>query len=172
MAYEPVLADSTAGREGALAAPFACSRTSAGRNAVWVHLAGELDIATTPQLERTLHDPQSPAELVLHDLREVAFMDTSDVHTIVSAGIHARRVGRRLILLRGPPDVDRIFALAGSSDDVENGYLDPLELPMQRSGGSLSAATTSRSKRVSRLGDARPCWPMVGAHAEDGGAVS
>jgi anti-sigma B factor antagonist len=140
MSYEPVLANSTARRARALAAPFACSWTSGGRNAVWVHLAGELDIATTPQLERTLHDPQSQAELVVLDLRELAFMDTSGMHAIVSAGIHARRVGRRLIVLRGPPDVDRIFALTGSSDDVENGYLDPLEPVMQRSGGSLSAS--------------------------------
>jgi anti-sigma B factor antagonist len=110
--------------------PFVCSSTGGGLDAAWVHVAGALDIATSPQLERTL--AESAARLVVLDLRELGFMDCSGVHAIVTASRHAREDGRRLILLRGAPNVDRVFALTGSSDGVEIGDLEPLlEMPGQ-----------------------------------------
>jgi hypothetical protein len=47
------------------------------------------------------------------------------VHAIVNASLRARQVGHRLVLLRGGLDVDRVFTLTGSSDDVEIVDLDP-----------------------------------------------
>ena len=117
--------DSIAGRAHALAPPFACFRTKGGLNAAWVQVLGELDIDTTPQLERMLCEPKS--QLVVLDLRELAFMDSSGVHTIVNASARARQLGRRLVLLRGPPDVDRVFTLTGNSADVDTGDVEPLE---------------------------------------------
>jgi anti-anti-sigma factor len=105
--------------------PFACSWTNGGLDEAKVHIAGELDIATTPQLQETLLEPQLQAQLVVLDLREVAFMDSSGVHAIVNASIRARKVGRRLVLLRGGLDVDRVFTLTGSSGDVEIVDVDP-----------------------------------------------
>lgn len=105
--------------------PFACSCTESDLDAAWVHVAGDLDIATTPQLERTLRETQVQARLVVLDLRELAFMDSSGVHTIVNASIRARQIGGRLVLLRGRPNVDRVFALTGSSDDLEIGDVAP-----------------------------------------------
>jgi anti-anti-sigma factor len=90
-----------------------------------VQVVGELDVETTPQLEQTLREPR--AQLVVLDLRELAFMDSCGVHAIVNASVHARQIGHRLVLLRGPPDVDRIFGLTGSSADVENGYMDAVD---------------------------------------------
>jgi anti-sigma B factor antagonist len=115
--------DSIAGRANALAPPFACFWTKGGLNACWVQVAGELDIETSPQLEQTLREPSS--HLVVLDLRELAFMDSSGVHAIVNASARARQLGRRLVLLRAPPHVDRVFGLTGSAADVENGYMDP-----------------------------------------------
>jgi anti-anti-sigma factor len=123
MLRPPVSPDSIAGRAHVLAPPFACFWTKGGLNACWVQVAGELDIETSPQLEQTLREPSS--QLVVLDLRELAFMDSSGVHAIVNASARARQLGRRLVLLRGPPDVDRVFGLTGSSADVENGYVDP-----------------------------------------------
>jgi anti-anti-sigma factor len=62
---------------------FVCAHASVGLDAAWVEVAGELDIATTPQLERTLREAQSSARLVVLDLRNVTFMDCSGVHVIV-----------------------------------------------------------------------------------------
>jgi anti-sigma B factor antagonist len=129
MSSKPVLADSIVGRADAdvLAPEFRCSWADGGLDAAWVRLAGELDIATTPQLERALREPRLQARLVVLDLRGLTFMDSSGVHAIVDASIRARQVGRRVLLLRGPPGVDRVFTLTENADDVVNGDIRALE---------------------------------------------
>ena len=123
--------DSIAGRANALAPPFGCSWTDGGLNAAWVHVEGELDVDTTPQLEQTLREPHSQARLVVLDMRELAFMDSCGVHAIVNASARARQLGRRLVLLRGPPDVDRVFGLTGNNRYVEDGDLPPVDPSVQ-----------------------------------------
>ncbi len=91
-----------------------------------MYVAGELDIATTPQFDRVLRESQCRTRLVVLDLRELAFMDSSGVRAIVNASIRAREVGRQLVVLPGPPNVDRMFALTGSADDVEIGEVSSL----------------------------------------------
>jgi anti-sigma B factor antagonist len=110
MLHAMVLPDSTA------PPAFASSWTNGGLDAARVRVAGELDIATAPQLERTLREAQLQARLVVLDLCDLAFMDSSGLHAIVDASIRARQVGRRLVVLRGPRNIDRIFTLTGSSD--------------------------------------------------------
>ena len=108
-----------------------CSWTDGGPDAAWVHVAGELDLATVPQLVRTLRESQLHARLVVLDLRELDFMDSSGAHAIVNASIRARRLGGRLVLLRAPPNTDRMSTLTGSSNDAEIGDLDQVEPPVQ-----------------------------------------
>ena len=110
--------------------PFVCSSTGGGLDAAWVHVAGALDIATSGQLEQTLDE--SEARLVVLDMRDLGFIDCSGVHAIIDASIRARNDGRRLILLRGTPNVDCVFDLTGTADVVEIGDLGPpLETPGQ-----------------------------------------
>lgn len=109
---------------------LACSWTDCDVNAACVHLAGELDIATTPQLERILREPQSQARLVVLDLRELAFIDSSGVHAIVNAGIRARQLGGRIVVLRGPPNVDRMFTITAGLDGLEIGDGNSFEPPV------------------------------------------
>jgi anti-anti-sigma factor len=123
--------ESIAGQAHALAPGFECSWRDGGLNAAWVHLAGELDVDTTPLLERMLRDPHSQARLVVLDMRDLNFMDSSGVHAIVNAGAHVRRLGRRLVILRGPPDVDRVFALTGNTRYVEDGDVHPVDPSVQ-----------------------------------------
>jgi anti-sigma B factor antagonist len=125
-----VLADSTV-EPHSLPSAFHCSWADGGPDATWVRLAGELDIATTPQLERALREPRLQARLVVLDLRELAFIDSCGVHAIVDASIRARQVGHRVLLLRGPPGVDRVFTLTGSSDHVVNGDIRSIEPSVQ-----------------------------------------
>ena len=125
--------------------PFECTRTEGALEATWVHVAGALDIATTPRLARALRESQSGAQLVVLDLRELAFMDSAGVHTIVDASSRARRMGRQLLLLRGPEKVDRLFALTGNADQVEVSDLAPVESsyrPLQRALVSSSLLKT------------------------------
>jgi anti-anti-sigma factor len=96
-----------------------------------VHVAGELDLATAPQLERTLRSTELQARLVVLDLRDLRFIDCCGVRTVVDASDRARRAGRRLVLLRGPPSIDRVLTLTGCSDQLQIGDLDPGEPPIQ-----------------------------------------
>jgi anti-anti-sigma factor len=114
--------NSIAARADALR-PFVCSTSHGSLDSDWVHVAGALDIATTPQLERTLR--ASHARLVVLDLRDLGFMDSAGVHTIVGASLSARRDGRRLVIIRGIPSVDRLFNLTGYADEVGIDDLDP-----------------------------------------------
>jgi anti-sigma B factor antagonist len=139
--------DPIAGPVDPASSAFVCSCTDDSLDAAWVHVAGELDLATTPQLERTLREAQQTARLVLLDLRQLTFIDSAAVHTIVNAGIEARQRGRRLVLLRGSPNVDRVFTLTGSSDAIEIGDLDrsPVELPVHALQRSLVSSSLLRT---------------------------
>ena len=137
-----------AARADALPPPFACSCTNGGLDAARVHVGGELDIATTPQLERTLDASQ--ARLVVLDLRELAFIDSRGIHAIVRAGIRARQAGRRLVLVRVPSNVDRILTLTGSSDQVEIGDVDPVAPPVRAVQRSLVARSLLMADKAPR----------------------
>jgi anti-sigma B factor antagonist len=116
---------------GSLPGMFACELTDGGLGAAWVHVAAELDIATAPILERTLRSAELRAHLVLLDLRELTFVDSCGVRVIVYASIRARRAGRRLILVRGPAQVQRLLALNGALEALEFVDLAPGEPAVQ-----------------------------------------
>lgn len=122
---------SIAGRAQSAPPAFFRSWANDDPEAAWVHVAGDLNLATVSQLVRKLREPRLQARLVVLDLRDLLQIDSSGLQAIVKACIRAREVGRRLVLLRGPPNVDRMFTRAGSSDDVEIGDIHPLESPVQ-----------------------------------------
>jgi anti-anti-sigma factor len=114
------------------AAPgFVCTSRGGGVGAAWVHAAGELDLATAPRLERTLRQAERRAGVVVLDLSELAFMDCFGVHVIVEAAVRARQDCRRLIVVRAPTSVDRLFTLTRASDVVEIVDLDSAEPAIQ-----------------------------------------
>jgi anti-anti-sigma factor len=82
---------------------------------------------TTRDRARQLRELQSGTHLVVLDLRELEFIDSAGVHAIVNASIRARKAGQRLVLVHGSPTVNRTFALAGISDEVEIGDVEPQE---------------------------------------------
>jgi anti-sigma B factor antagonist len=110
---------------------FACSCREDGSGTAWVHMAGELDLLTSPQLRRMLRDAQLRAHMVVVDLRELVFMDCSGMHVLVDASAEARRAGARLILTRGRAHIDRLFAIARLDEEIERFDLDPSEAPTQ-----------------------------------------
>jgi anti-sigma B factor antagonist len=148
MSLELAVPAPDAARADALPPPFTCSCTNGGLDAAWVHVGGELDIATTPRLERTLDESQ--ARLVVLDLRELAFIDCCGMHAIINAGIRARQAGRRLVLVRVPANVDRMLALTGSSEQVEIGDVDPVAPPVHAVQRSLVARSLLMADKTSR----------------------
>jgi anti-anti-sigma factor len=86
--------------------------TATDGTTVRLALEGELDIASAGQVERELTriERDAPAALVL-DLRKLAFMDSTGLRIVVSADARAREHGRRLVVVRGPEAVQRIFRM-------------------------------------------------------------
>ena len=142
--------DQILARADARPPPFACTAAHGGLDAAWVNVVGELDIATAPVLALTLHESQQLAHLTVLDLRELAFMDSAGVHTIVNASLRARKDGRRLVLVRGRPEIYRMFTLTGSTAQVDIGDPDPVQPPvpaLQRSLVSQSLLRTGATER-------------------------
>jgi anti-sigma B factor antagonist len=106
-------------RSLAEASPFCLSVREGGPDAAWVRVVGELDIATAPRLAQTLRSAELCARRLVLDLRDMVFMDCCGVRVIVSASVRARQVGGRLIVVRGPSAVDRVFVLTGTAPVLE-----------------------------------------------------
>lgn len=68
-----------------------------------------------------------PPRVLVLDLRALRFMDSSGVHVIVNAAIRARRGKRRLLVVCGPPQVNRRLTLSGASEVLEIVELHPHE---------------------------------------------
>jgi anti-anti-sigma factor len=76
-----------------------------------VALAGELDLAQRLQLQRELARAQaSDARIVVVDLRPLEFVDMSGLHLILMAH---RLLAGRLVLVRGGPQIQRVFEICG-----------------------------------------------------------
>jgi len=109
------------------APPFVCSWRIGGWDAAWVEVAGELDLATSPQFRERLGEAQRAVRLVMLDLRELGFIDGSGVHVILDAARDARRYGGRLLIVRGPAAVDRVLTLTEVCEQVVIFDLAPAE---------------------------------------------
>ena len=89
-----------------------------GRAAL-IAVAGELDLATGPQLEAELHDiSPRETELVVVDLRNLEFMDSTGLSIIVRAHQRLTGEGCELGLVRGSPQVQRLLDLTGVADRI------------------------------------------------------
>lgn len=90
-----------------------------GRAAVVV-VRGELDLATSPQLEESLRRiwDGGNQQLVI-DLRHLEFMDSTGLSIIVKAHQRLNDEGRRLSVVRGSQQVQRLLDLTGVSERLQ-----------------------------------------------------
>jgi anti-anti-sigma factor len=80
---------------------------------VRVVLQGELDILSAERVEQELRrvEEASPGTMII-DLRTLRFIDSTGLRTVLAADLRARRDGRRLVIVRGPDPVHRVFRIA------------------------------------------------------------
>ena len=92
----------------------------AGSGTVLMSLRGELDFEHAYLFDETLRDAEAaePASIVL-DLRKLDFIDSCGLGRLLAARRRAARAGRRLVLIRGGPRIQRVFALSGLADTFE-----------------------------------------------------
>jgi anti-anti-sigma factor len=64
--------------------PFAVRSTSAGSTQV-VEVVGEVDMTTAPELSQAIERTPDGTELVVIDLSEVSFLDSSGLNALVQA---------------------------------------------------------------------------------------
>lgn len=83
-------------------------------------LSGELDLSSATQIEEVLKDIEEagPQVLVL-DLRDLTFMDSTGLRVMVSADARARDASRRLVIVQGPETVHRVFRITGLDAHLE-----------------------------------------------------
>jgi anti-anti-sigma factor len=78
-----------------------------------VELKGEFDLGSAADVERELSDLERDGpELIVLDLRELTFIDSTGLRSILAADARARREGRRVVVVPGPPTVHRVFRIA------------------------------------------------------------
>jgi anti-anti-sigma factor len=78
-----------------------------------VELSGELDISTSQDLEQELvRVGRRGAPTTVVDLRSLTFIDSTGLRTILGADIRSRERGARLLVVPGPPPVQRVFEIA------------------------------------------------------------
>jgi anti-sigma B factor antagonist len=87
---------------------------------VHVALVGELDLSTVAKVQEELRrvEVNSPATLVV-DLSKLTFLDSTGLRCIVTADERAREEGRRIVIVRGPDAVQRVFAITRLDDRLE-----------------------------------------------------
>ena len=75
---------------------------------------GELDVATADQLARTLEPViEGGATLVVLDLSDVTFLDSSGLRTIVRGATALEDQGGRLVVDGASPAVSRVLEVTG-----------------------------------------------------------
>ena len=87
---------------------------------VHVALAGELDLSTVAKVQEELRrvEADAPATLVV-DLSKLTFLDSTGLRCIVTADERARAEGRRIVIVRGPDAVQRVFTITRLDDRLE-----------------------------------------------------
>jgi anti-anti-sigma factor len=80
-------------------------------------LFGELDVASSAVLEDELARMDS-GELVIVDLRELEFIDSSGIGVLVRAHQKAHAEGRRFALVQGEGQVAQLLQLTGLADQL------------------------------------------------------
>jgi anti-anti-sigma factor len=99
---------------------LAVTAEALGLGAVLVRLEGELELGQALTFDEALRklEERGSAAIVL-DLRELSFIDSAGVSTLLAARRRAARSGRRIVIVQGPSAVRRLFAIAGLADAFE-----------------------------------------------------
>jgi anti-anti-sigma factor len=84
-----------------------------------VSISGELDMSAAADLERQIRPIEGRVPVLVVDLRAVSFLDSSALRLVVALDARARAHGRRLVLVRGPEEVQRVFRITRLEHQLE-----------------------------------------------------
>lgn len=90
-------------------------RIEARSDVTRVALSGELDIATVPILNDQLAAlEQDGSKVILLDLGDLNFIDSTGLFALVPAYMRSRLNGRRFLLVGASPSAKRLFEITGT----------------------------------------------------------
>jgi len=84
-----------------------------------VVVAGELDIAGVPQLDRAIRRAERDTDVVVVNMRELEFIDSSGVRLLIVTDLRLRSRGSRLVLRGVQADVRWCLELVGADRGLE-----------------------------------------------------
>jgi len=89
------------------------TRTDRREGIAVVSFEGEMDISEADRIDQELRlvEKDQPPLLVL-DLRDLTFLDSTGLRLVLEADSRAREEGRRMAIIPGPDVVHRIFLIA------------------------------------------------------------
>ncbi len=82
---------------------------------VLVKPSGDIDLATAPVFDAELLRAEDAASLIVLDLGEVSFMDSTGLRAVIAAEQRLRARGGSLRVVHLPSQVRRLFDLVGIS---------------------------------------------------------
>ncbi len=87
---------------------------------VTVSLRGELDLSTVGKVQEELNRAEaSDATVVVLDLSNLTFLDSTGLRAVVTAHERAAEQGRRFVIVRGPDAVQRVFTITRLEERLE-----------------------------------------------------
>ena len=111
-----------------------------------ISVTGELDIAATPELSTVLlMAAGSPGPLVVLDLAEVEFIDSTALGTLLKAGGEIEAAGKQLRIVCAGGPVRRLLEMT----NLTNRFT-PLPVARGRAGGRLGLSSASRTPAPAR----------------------
>ena len=94
------------------------ARRTDGR--VVLHLTGELDLASSSIFERALEAPEvTSAPLLVLDLDELKFVDSTGLRVILLAHDGARGRGQEFAITEGSPQVQRLLSITSVAEHMQ-----------------------------------------------------
>ncbi len=86
---------------------------------VVLHLTGELDLASSPIFERALEDADvASAPLLVLDLDELKFVDSTGLRVILLAHEGSRARGQEFAITQGSPQVQRLLSITSVAEHM------------------------------------------------------
>ncbi|MDQ6805258.1 MAG: STAS domain-containing protein [Actinomycetota bacterium] len=96
--------------------------TSSDRDEYVIELAGELDLSGITRVSEAFASAlETNARAIVLDLSGLEFLDSTGVHAILKADRLASEQERRLVIVRGPRQVQRIFEISGVAERLAFG---------------------------------------------------
>ena len=90
--------------------------TRNGGGDVVLSVRGDVDLATAPELEVALERALEDAgRRLVVDLRGVSFLDSTGLAVLLRQDQRARAAARHLVVVKGPPQVQKPFEITGMS---------------------------------------------------------